>query len=405
MGKGLVSDTNLTAIANAIRTKNGSSDRYTPSTMAQAISDIPTSQVDQTTALQYMLNNKTNYAGIAAGLTTLTTLPTFTQPANVKDFRYAFSGCSNITDAALSAVDFSKAVNCSGAFYGCKSLTAIPNVPLNSIVSMDSMFSGCTGLTGAISISGGSNSNSDRRTNMFYGCTGITSVTLTGTTFYGVTALDGMFWGCNHLETFNAGATNTTVPYQDLTRFFRGCSRLSSFKNIAVDGLVVSYYETFRDCSSLTTIPLMVSGCMSLQGVCQNCASLTTLQITGSAATCRTFVSAFSGCTSLTAIPAMDTSSAIRFTTMCYGCSSLTTFPVLDFSAIAKTTNGLQNMVAGCPLLSNESLNNIMASIVAGDVRYNKNLKYIGLSSAQATTCTTLSNWPALSAKGWTTGY
>ena len=41
MAEGLVSDTNLTAIANAIRAKNGSSDTYTPATMATAITNIP----------------------------------------------------------------------------------------------------------------------------------------------------------------------------------------------------------------------------------------------------------------------------------------------------------------------------------------------------------------------------
>jgi hypothetical protein len=34
-----------------------------------------------------------------------------------------------------------------------------------------------------------------------------------------------------------------------------------------------------------------------------------------------------------------------------------------------------------------------------------KTLKNIGLSSTQATTCITLSNWADLEAAGWTTGY
>lgn len=34
-----------------------------------------------------------------------------------------------------------------------------------------------------------------------------------------------------------------------------------------------------------------------------------------------------------------------------------------------------------------------------------KILAYIGLSSAQATTCQTLSNWDAFVAAGWSTGY
>lgn len=41
MAKVLVSDSNLQAIANAIRSKNGTQNTYTPSTMATAISNIP----------------------------------------------------------------------------------------------------------------------------------------------------------------------------------------------------------------------------------------------------------------------------------------------------------------------------------------------------------------------------
>ena len=42
MAKAFIDDTNLTAIANAIRAKNGSTDTYLPSTMPAAIEAIPT---------------------------------------------------------------------------------------------------------------------------------------------------------------------------------------------------------------------------------------------------------------------------------------------------------------------------------------------------------------------------
>ena len=42
MAKVLVTDTHLTDIANAIRDKNGSTDTYKPSEMANAISNIET---------------------------------------------------------------------------------------------------------------------------------------------------------------------------------------------------------------------------------------------------------------------------------------------------------------------------------------------------------------------------
>lgn len=42
MAKAFIDDTNLTAIANAIRAKNGSTDTYLPSAMPAAIEAIPT---------------------------------------------------------------------------------------------------------------------------------------------------------------------------------------------------------------------------------------------------------------------------------------------------------------------------------------------------------------------------
>ena len=55
--------------------------------------------------------------------------------------------------------------------------------------------------------------------------------------------------------------------------------------------------------------------------------------------------------------------------------------------------------------LTNDSLNNILEMCKNSVMSSNKTLKYIGLSSTQATTCTTLSNWAACESAGWTTGY
>ena len=56
--------------------------------------------------------------------------------------------------------------------------------------------------------------------------------------------------------------------------------------------------------------------------------------------------------------------------------------------------------------LSDESLNNILA-MCANATSYTgtKTLAYIGLTSAQANKCKTLSNYSAFTSAGWTTGY
>ena len=67
----------------------------------------------------------------------------------------------------------------------------------------------------------------------------------------------------------------------------------------------------------------------------------------------------------------------------------------------------MNNMFQECRRLTNDSLNNILMMLADGTAiaSANKTLKYLGLSSDQATICTTLSNWSAAQAKGWSTGY
>lgn len=73
---------------------------------------------------------------------------------------------------------------------------------------------------------------------------------------------------------------------------------------------------------------------------------------------------------------------------------------------VTKATNML-NMFNNCSALSDNSLNSIlkMCSTASALSSANKNLKYLGLSSAQATKCMTLSNWSLAEAAGWKTGY
>ena len=88
------------------------------------------------------------------------------------------------------------------------------------------------------------------------------------------------------------------------------------------------------------------------------------------------------------------------------GCGKLVTIPELDCSNLNSNVS-MQDMFGRCPMLSNESLNNILNTCAKSSITNSsyKTLKFIGLTSDQATTCEGLSNYHAFLDAGWTTGY
>lgn len=118
--------------------------------------------------------------------------------------------------------------------------------------------------------------------------------------------------------------------------------------------------------------------------------------------------SCFNGDSNLETLPAFDLSKVTSISNFASSCVKLKNVPIYNLSSI-DNGNTIQNMFLSCPLLTNESLNNILATcmtmtnITRNPIR--KNLKYIGLNQTQAETCTTLSNWSALEQAGWTSGY
>lgn len=115
-----------------------------------------------------------------------------------------------------------------------------------------------------------------------------------------------------------------------------------------------------------------------------------------------TLSSAFSSMSRLKKVSLTGTNSVTNLYSLFYFCSSLEDVNVFDTSSV---TN-INRTFTGCDSLSNTSLNNIL-QMFANATSYTgtKTLAQAGLSSTQAAICTTLSNWAAASAAGWTTGY
>ncbi len=342
--------------------------------------------VDETSALKYMLEHKTNYAGIAAGLTNLTELPTFTQPSGITVYAYMFDSCTALVTSPTLTLPSTGSHDFRYMFRGCTGLTTFPNISLARASDITYMYSGCTNISGGISYQ--KTANYCSANNAFQNCTGITSFVITGT--------GGKFNSCATMFQRCSNITTITMPVGTAT----------------AQAQSVRFNSMCTSCSKLQSVTFNTSGdtelrCGGLSQAFQSCPKLVSVNcsININISECTTIQNAFRGCSLLTTIPTFTkTYNVTDFSYAFNNCAALVNLQQFDMSGATSATS-LQNFVSGCTSLSNTSLNNILASLATWGGSSNKTLKYIGLTSAQATTCTNLSNWSALSAAGWTTGY
>ena len=196
---------------------------------------------------------------------------------------------------------------------------------------------------------------------------------------------------------FNSGM----VCPSDVSAMFKDCTNLQTIPLLDTSK-VTNMDSMFSDCINLTEIPLLnTNNVTDMSAMFYNCTNLTTIPQLDTSSV-KSMIHMFNGCTNLTTIPLLNTSSVTKMQFMFSGCTSLTEIPLLNTGKVTK----MQSMFIGCTSLSDESLNNILAMCAnATSYTSTKTLKYIGLTSDQATKCTTLSNYSAFTSAGWTTGY
>ena len=192
-----------------------------------------------------------------------------------------------------------------------------------------------------------------------------------------------------------------TSKVTSMGMMFVRCTNLKSIPQLDTSN-VTDMNNTFWGCSSLETIPLLnTSKVTNMSQMFQSCTNLKSIpQLDTSNVTDMGFM--FWGCSSLETIPLLNTSKVTNMSRLFQSCSNLKSIPQLDTSKVTD----MYDMFYNCISLSNESLNNILAMCAnATTFSGTKTLQYLGLKKEQATTCTTLSNWEACEAAGWTTGY
>ena len=240
-------DSDLTSIANAIRTKSGGNGQLSfPNGFVNEIGNISTSGYSVADILNRVA---------PAGAITMSRNP----------YLYEF-----YNNTALTSVTFSGTGIGGHAFENCTALKTF--VASQNTAMADNIFSGCTNLENADSHLGESSSyvfqnckklttvNLPRLTslgrNVFYGCTGLTTVTLSGCTTAGN---DAWFSGCTALtsvtlsDSFNgqikasAFANCSSLPIID-------CKKASAINASAFSGATSLTKIILRKTGSITTL-------------------------------------------------------------------------------------------------------------------------------------------------------
>jgi hypothetical protein len=121
----------------------------------------------------------------------------------------------------------------------------------------------------------------------------------------------------------------------NLTDLYNGCSLITSdsLDDFPNTSLITQFASAFSGCSSLTSFPLIntASG-TTFSNTWRDCSSLTSFPLINTSAGTN-FASSWRGCSSLTSFPLIDTSAGIFFNGAWNGCASLTSFPLIDTSA------------------------------------------------------------------------
>lgn len=216
----------------------------------------------------------------------------------------------------------------SSLFMNMTTLLTAPNFPSGGMELGDSsitrMFSGCTNLTNAPSITISSMATGWCCARMFTNCSSLTDVS-------------------------NIHLNSTNIPQESLIGMFDGCSSLTTPPTITSSALTIAsggLNAMFKDCTSLATAPnlnittLNSSGtkhCYDLFRGCSALTNVTKVKLNATTLYNQSYHSMFLGCTSLVTPPEImatsyysDSSSTTNgsFVEMFYNCSKLSTIKV-----------------------------------------------------------------------------
>lgn len=300
---------------------------------------------------------------------------------------------ADVNVSGSAQIVFPSKIRFTGADFTGVDFDWIKNADTSKLKSMDSIFSESyspSTYPNPLDLTNWSTENVASLYTAFSSNTVVKAVKLNGLNLSNVRNLESAFYNATNLETLEM--KNITISNQNLTSarsMFYGCSKLST----------------------LLTENTSISNVNVLENLFQGCTSLTSMDLNWiNPGNNSSLYQAFRGCTKLQSVDISSfANNKIASMRMCfYGCSKLETINFGNNATISSMSNstGLTSAFSNCPMLNNATLNNILGLIsTATSYPGTKTLAAIGLSSAQATTCTGLSNWSAAQTAGWTTGY
>ena len=194
----------LTDVADAIRTKKGTSETILASDFDTEIENLPSGgdynvKVDTT---------QTYASGNNGGIKRLITEVGDIDTSSMSNMNYMFSHCTNLRK--ISSLDTSNATSMDNMFEECSNLISIPSLDTANVTSMYSTFKNCYFLTSVPRL------DINRVTNasyMFNGCRRLTTVSFDNTNICSPNSVANMFNNCQqltHIDIRSFDFSNTT---------------------------------------------------------------------------------------------------------------------------------------------------------------------------------------------------
>lgn len=223
----IVTGSKLTTLANAIRTKGGTSAQLTLDGMAQAVADIPTGgggfDFSQVKGKRYY--GSLMFENLDATSLDLSGLDTST----FETLSYMFENCMAITSLDISSFDVSAAEAMQRMFGNCSALRTITLPTASNITALYDI------------------------SHMFNNCSALQSIDMSTMATSGITTMSYMFSGCSSLQYANLATIGTGLRPQ-MNNMFSNCSQLQSVNLASIETANATMSNMFSGCTNLTDI-------------------------------------------------------------------------------------------------------------------------------------------------------